>query len=300
MPKVIHDADVDTDYPIDCELTDSLATELNLPLPGESTSIGGFITIVRLSRLLSRTLAELYTTTERRDSVGKMELLRDELKAWRQGIPHGQSTTQGLWMSLAEDYMSVLIHRPGLTFEPTVRPFSKCLQICTAACSRIIRSATSLACFRHAPGLHASLSSLIFQCALMIVFNHCHPSSREDTDKDDVVRAISFLAKCAGRRAFAHSHQLLAALSEAGSLLQSLLQAINVGPHAIAPPTRGNTLNDSVLNTGEGSIGEEIQMETPGSMFSMDVDGPSLGGLDQLDSLDWIFDFNPELQPISG
>lgn len=135
----------------------------------------------------------------------------------------------------------------------------------------------------------------------MIIFNHCHSSSpREDADKDDVVSAISFLAKCAGRRAFAHSHQVLSALSDAGGLLQSLLQAIDVRPHAIVPPTRGNTLNDSVLSTGERSMGEEIQMETPGSMFSMGVDEPSLGGLDQLDSLDWILDFNPELQPISG
>ena len=303
LPKVIHDADVDTDYPVDCELTDSSATELTLPLPGESTSIGCFITVVRLSRLLSRTLAELYTTTERRDSVGKMELLRDELKAWRQTFPHGQSSLspmQGLCMSLAEDYMSVLIHRPGLTFDHTVRPFSECLQICTAACSRIIRWAASLLSFPHAPGLEAPLSSLVFQSALMIVFNHCHTSSGESTHKDDVVRAISLLAQCAGRTAFARSHQLLAALSDAGSLLQFLSQTIDSGPHATAASTHGTSLINSALSAREGSMGDEIQTETPASMFGIDVDGPGLGGLDHLDSLDWIFDFNPELPTTSG
>lgn len=203
-------------------------------------------------------------------------------------------------MSLAEEYMSVLIHRPGLTFDPTVRPFSECLQVCTAACSQIIRLATSLASFRHAPGLDASLSSLVFQCALMITFNHCHTSSRKNTHKDDVVRAISFLAQCEGTTAFAHSHKLLAAMSDTRGLLQSLTLVIDGGPHAMAPSNHGNALVNSGLSAGEGIMGEQIQLETPASVFGMDVDGPGLGGLDQLESLDWIFDFNPELPSNSG
>lgn len=302
LPKVIHDADVDTDYPVDCELTESAATELSLPLPGESTSIGVYITLVRLSRLLSRTLAELYTTTERRDSVRKMELLRDELKAWSQSVPHGQSTlsiVQGLWMSLAEDYMSVLIHRPGLTFDPTTRPFAECLRICNAACSRMIHSAMSLTTFRFAPSVGASLSSLIFQCALMIVFNHCHAPAQGDTSKDDVAHAMSFLTQCAGKTTFAHSPQLLAALSDASALLQSLSQGMNGGPASIGPSCQGNVLIDSALSVGERDMGEGMQLETPASMFGMDVDGSGLGELGQLDSLDWIFDFNPEFPPTS-
>lgn len=231
-----------------------------------------------------------------------MELLRDELKAWRQSVPHGQSslsTVQGLWISLAEDYVSVLIHRPGLTFDPTARPFSECLRICTAACTRIIRSATSLATFRFAPGVEASLSSLVFQCALMIIFNHCHTSSEESTSKDDVIRAISFLNQCACNTAFARSPQLLSALSDAEGLLQFLSQAMNGGPSSIASSSHGNSLIDSSLSVGERERGEEMQLETPASMFGMDVDGSGLGELGQLDSLDWIFDFNPEIPPTS-
>lgn len=298
LPKVIHDADVDTDYPVDCELIESTATELSLPLPGESTSIGVYITLVRLSRLLSRTLAELYTTTERRDSVRKMELLRDEVKAWSQSFLHGQSTLstiQGLWMSLAEDYMTVLIHRPGLTFDPTTRPFSECLQICTAACSRIISSATSLANFRFAPGVGASLSSLVFQCALMVVFKHCHTPFQEDAVQDNVVQAVSILNKCADKAAFAHSPHLLAALSDAGGLLQSLSQAMNGGSSSIAPSSHGDVHIDSNLCAGERNMGEQIQLETPASMFGMDIDGSGLGDFGPLDSLDWIFDFTPEI-----
>lgn len=302
LPKLIHDADVDTDYPVDCELTESASAELSLPLPGESTSIGGFITLVRLSRLLSRTLAELYTTTERRDSVGKMELLRDELKAWRQGVPHGQSslsTVQGLWMSLAEEYLMVLIHRPGLTFDPATRPFSECLRICTASCSRIVHAATSLESFRFAPGVGAPLSSLVFQCALMVVFNHCQASSREDANKDGVFRAISFLTECTGKIVFVRSHQLLAALSDAVGLLHSLSQAINGGPHVSAPLSHDNGLITSTSSAGQVNMGEEMQLETPTSIFGMGVDGSDLGELGLLDSLDWIVDFNPEILPTS-
>lgn len=229
-------------------------------------------------------------------------MLRDELKAWRQSVPHGQSsssTVQGLWLSLAEDYMSVLIHRPGLTFDPTTRPFSECLRICTAACSRIIRSARSLATFRLAPGVDAALGSLVFQCALMIVFNHCHTSPEEDTSKDDVVRAISFLDQCACKTAFAHSPQLLSALSDAEGLLQFLSQAMNGGPSSLTSSSQGNSLAESSLSAGERQMGEEMQLETPASMFGMDFDGSGLGELGQLDSLDWIFDFNPEIPPTS-
>lgn len=229
-------------------------------------------------------------------------MLRDELKAWRQSVPQAQSslsTSQGLWMSLAEDYMSVLIHRPGLTFDPTARPFSECLRICTAACSRIIRSATSLETFRYPAGVDASLSSLVFQCALMVVFNHCHTSSQEDRSKDDVVRAISFLNQSARSTGFAHSPQLLSALSDAEGLLLFLSQAMNGGPPSIASSSHGNSLIDSSLSVGERGTGEEMQLETPASMFAMDVDGSSLGELGQLDSLDWIFDFNPEIPTAS-
>lgn len=229
-----------------------------------------------------------------------MELLRDELKAWSQAITHDQSTlstVQGLWISLAEEYMRVLIHRPGLTFDTTTRPFSECLRICTAACSRIIRLAISLEPRRLAPGVGASLSSLVFQCALMAVFNHCHSESRENTNKDDVVCAISFLNQCVGKTAFARSSQLLAAFSDAGTLLQSLSQAMNGGSIPIVPSSHGNVLIDSALRAGEGAMGEEMQLETSTSMFGLDVDGSGLGELGQLDSLDWIFDFSPEIPP---
>lgn len=231
-----------------------------------------------------------------------MEALRDELKAWRQSVPHGQaslSMVQGHWLSLAEDYMSVLIHRPGLTFDPTTQPFSDCLRICTAACIRIIRSATSLESLQFAPGVGALLSSLVFQCALMIFFNRCHASSREGTNTDDVSLAIAFLTRGTGKPFFTRSPQLLAALSDAVGLLQSLSQASHVDPHAITPSSHANALINSTLGAGVGTIGEEVQLETPTSIFDMDVDGSNLGELGQLDSLDWIFDFNPELPPIS-
>lgn len=202
-------------------------------------------------------------------------------------------------MSLAGDYMSVLIHRPGLTFDPTARPFSECLEICTAACSRIIHSVTSSPSFSCAPGLGAALSSLIFQCAMMILFNHCH-TIRENAHKDDIVRAMSFLADCERRPVFADSHQLRAALSDAGALLRSLSLTIDRGQHATAPSTDRNALTSSALSSDEGITVGEMQMETPASMFGMGVDYSGLVGLDQLDSLDWIFDFNPDLPPASG
>lgn len=216
-------------------------------------------------------------------------------------MPRAQSTStaQGPWMSLVGDYLSVLIHRPGLTFDPAAQPFSECLEICTSACSRVIRSAISLGSSPCALDLGAALSSLAFQCALMIVFNHCH-TSRENAHKDDVIRAMSFLAQCERRPAFADSHQLRAALSDGAALLRSLSLTIDRGQHATAASTDRNAVTRPALTSDEGMTLGQMQMEAPASMFSMDVDYSGLVGLGQLDSLDWIFDFNPDLPSASG
>lgn len=353
LPKVSHDADIDTDYPVDCDLEDTHATELAFPLPGESTPIGDFNTLIRLARLLSRTLAELYTTTDRRGGVGKMERLRAELGAWRQGCCLQQSAGcgggtssslssrsgwggEGVWFALAESYIDLLIHRPGLTFDPGTVPFRNCLRICTTACARIIELAVAeLDLSRIIPGIQAPLSSLVFQCALMAVFDHCHSHGQigqigqivsyrpspllllaERTGAADTARAnhqelirraVAFLRQCARHAAFARSHHFLAALSEATRLLQALQMQV-IGP------AQSSVIDDGGSRGSTGGGGGDAVSSTvdPGQGGSMPEGGPmnfepltslliddesTLEGLGGLESLDWILDYSANQSP---
>lgn len=306
LPKVTHDADIDTDYPVDCDLEDTNAAELALPLPGESTPIGEFNTLIRLSRLLSRTLAELYTTTNRRGSVDKMERLRAQIGAWRQScLENGRDgslspSRLGPWFSLAKSYIDLLIHRPGLTFGPDSEPFRDCLRICTAASSAIIELVTQLDTSTLITGVKPPLSSLVFQCALMVVFNSCHHSQNEPANMareagELMGRATAFLGQCACQPGFARSHHLLAAWSDATGLLQALVQAIG------SPASIGGSAFGMALDPGQGRMPiEPMHFDEAPSLLGVSIAEPTLDGLDGLESLDWILDYNTGQSPGYG
>ena len=63
--QLIYDADVDNDSPVDYILQNTTATQLLQPLPGESIPVSIFCHYTELTRILSRMLAELYTSTPR-------------------------------------------------------------------------------------------------------------------------------------------------------------------------------------------------------------------------------------------
>ncbi|KAI1747692.1 hypothetical protein F4782DRAFT_543308 [Xylaria castorea] len=150
LPMLIHDNDVDIDYPIDCDLSSGNSPDISLPLPGESTPVNDFIAFVHLSRILSAILDQLYTTTSRRNGPVKIAKLRSELLGWNRRFvgqlgghidgngllkpvitphsnPHDESPSQLLLPSLS-NMAVMLIHRPGLTFAETTPEFHESLK----------------------------------------------------------------------------------------------------------------------------------------------------------------------------
>lgn len=79
LPKLIRNAYIDNDYPIDCDLSEN---ELIYPLPGESGPLSNFLTIIHLGRIQDALLETLYTTTDRRNGIAKIARLQRDLEAW--------------------------------------------------------------------------------------------------------------------------------------------------------------------------------------------------------------------------
>lgn len=90
LPKLIREEDVHCEYPVDAD--DEYVTEKGfLPtLPGESTKLSSALALFRLSRILSRTLAELYPTSSTHDIAFRtVAALTDELDQWQNNLaPH--------------------------------------------------------------------------------------------------------------------------------------------------------------------------------------------------------------------
>ncbi|KAI2816563.1 transcriptional regulator family: Fungal Specific TF [Aspergillus niger] len=106
LPKLIQDDDVDTDLPIDTDLDDVTASDIPLPLPGETTSMATFILYVKLLRLFSSCLKSLYTTTKRRNGVAKITALDHELSVWH----HSVVRFQGSGMKENDDALPDTLH----------------------------------------------------------------------------------------------------------------------------------------------------------------------------------------------
>lgn len=90
LPKLIREEDVLCEYPVDAD--DEYVTEKGfLPtLPGESTKLSSALALFRMSRILSRTLTELYPTSATHDiSFRTVASLADELEEWQNNLaPH--------------------------------------------------------------------------------------------------------------------------------------------------------------------------------------------------------------------
>jgi len=90
LPKLIKEEDVHCEYPVDAD--DEYVTEKGfLPtLPGEFTKLSSALALFRMSRILSKVLAELYPASITHDiSFRTMGSLADELEAWSNNLaPH--------------------------------------------------------------------------------------------------------------------------------------------------------------------------------------------------------------------
>lgn len=194
---MIQDTDVDNDLPIDCELHDLGSTGLQHPLPGEPTPVFIYIRFIQLTKILSLILSLLYTTTQRREGEEKIVNLDRELRGWYQNLTSAlrlssmletTETTAGksrlqrfldteklmiAWLDLMANYALVLIHRPALTFDQSSRCFRESLHVAVKASNAILRLASSSTYHRKALDCAPFGPAVVFQSALMRVFNKC-------------------------------------------------------------------------------------------------------------------------------
>ncbi|GLA70797.1 hypothetical protein AtubIFM55763_000971 [Aspergillus tubingensis] len=197
---MIQDDDLDTDLPVDTDLDDVAATDIPLPLPGETTSMATFILYVKLLRIFSSCLKSLYTTTKRRNGVAKITALDHELSVWRHsvvqfqgnemkdhndGLPdtlHMNSADQSfetLFLHFLGNVAVVLIHQPALTFDPKDPQFMKSLSRCVRAALNILGMLGSSHDDRRLHCLFPNKSSIVFQSTLLCFYHQwvCMASS---------------------------------------------------------------------------------------------------------------------------
>ncbi|KAF1967887.1 hypothetical protein BU23DRAFT_282931 [Bimuria novae-zelandiae CBS 107.79] len=126
LPKLLREEDVHCEYPVDAD--DEYITEKGfLPtLPGESTKLSSALGLFRLSRILSRVLAELYpSSTAHEISFRTISSLSDDLEEWTTNLaPHLKLTfaqdkpstnvtsSRSPILSLAYNHIRSLIYRP--------------------------------------------------------------------------------------------------------------------------------------------------------------------------------------------
>ncbi|KAL3490717.1 fungal-specific transcription factor domain-containing protein [Aspergillus germanicus] len=218
LPPLISDADVDNELPTDCHLGDFAATELLHPLPGQTTPVSFFNHYATLSKKMSSILDLLYTTTQRRQGVARIERLDRDIKVWSQNLgldeddpepdSHSHAVTGGcgallLYLRLLSRFCIILIHRPGLTFDDSTSEFADCLDACVRASTELIRLLGLLDLGHSFLSFCPIGPGLIFQCALMHIFYQCKsrtlnfmgsPTLQESTDL--ILQVITVLEKC--------------------------------------------------------------------------------------------------------
>lgn len=307
LPRMINDVDVDVDYPIDCDLDTLSVTELPIPLPGESTPVLEFITFTHLSRIMSTTLSQLYTTTDRRGGEEKISRLRRDLQAWKHrfgcssenqvATGHtGSMTTpplMQLWLPLMENVTMLLINRPGLTFDADTTAFQECLNVCAETCSTIVAIIRDY--HKQVPinALVPPSNSLIFQCALMHIFYHCqgqdsHSTARipVSTSAELVKECIEILSANVADLSDDRSSSLHASVLNCTSLLRMLYNTVF---------TENSTVGEdrsSIFGSPELATVLEPNNAYPESSPGMPdtSGGNALESLNHLDWLDWIVD----------
>jgi hypothetical protein len=208
IPKFLRDYDIDVEEPFDVDDEDTTPSNFLTGLPGERTQISGFISICKLSKIMSQILEILYTTTDRRRSVAKMTSMQRLLNQWQDthlGYPFGPSTTSsgstenGQGPLLIETYEQLLYHytrwllyRPALSFLTSSPRYKRSLSICTEASSAMITTAHRqpkiLPLIPFNPGAH---SFSLWSAGVTALFQHWDLRSRKDTTAEHLDRVQS-------------------------------------------------------------------------------------------------------------
>ena len=160
LPRILHEVDLDVEEPLDVD-DQCLTTSASLrTLPGVRSKMSSFILMCRLTRILSRSLDTLYTTTKRANAKSKIKEMsrmccEHLLNQWqttqrehRAQLLHATSEEETFLVTLASlneglmyDYLRWLIYRPGLVLQKNSAQFRLSLDICTESAASMIDTA---------------------------------------------------------------------------------------------------------------------------------------------------------------
>jgi hypothetical protein len=87
-PMLFQDADISTEYPVDVDDENISAQGFSPTLPGELTKISSALALFKASRILSKTLEQLYPAKASYQlSLSKLHAISDELDQWSTNLP---------------------------------------------------------------------------------------------------------------------------------------------------------------------------------------------------------------------
>lgn len=291
------------------------------------TRFSSFLLYLQLVRIISNTVRRLYTTTLRRGAVEKIETLDHELHVWehtftqsfggtgfssydpRESQPGNQAQLQSNhaedqtflipYLRILSNVALLLIHQPALTFGPEFPQFEKSLKACTQSCIQIITTFDSNKNEQHIFYLQPTSTRLIFQSALMCLYFTWHEMSSKWNgiyiENKSALRtpitqtigtAIGLLEFQRSEWLAKHPKTLRGNISSTSDALSStitllrrletkvLQRSLSSGPHQVN--------NTAVIS----------QPQIFGNPVSDDLwSSSALGGLNQLDMLEWSADY---------
>jgi hypothetical protein len=211
LPKSLRDRDIDVEMPSDVDDDFVTADEYLLSLPGEPTGMLLFVSLIKLVRILSKTLEILYTTTERRQVVTKIESIDRLLDEWLHNLPGHlhlgravpeqlSSSAQGTdrtiaFLRLTYLYTRFVAHRVTISFQSQAVQYWTSLATCVALAKEIIwlnsQCQDHLLIFDVNPGLHVYT---LWTCGLMVLYGLMEFKTKGEGDFDSAASSESKLA----------------------------------------------------------------------------------------------------------
>ncbi|KAJ5717023.1 hypothetical protein N7488_002669 [Penicillium malachiteum] len=130
MPVLLRESDVETEYPVDVDDENVTETGFLPTLPGESTRLSSALALFRVSRILNKTLEDLYSSKATYDVyVSKVRIVTEQLDEWLQTMPShlrlefsqdkpstNVTSSRSPLLSLVYYFIRSLIHRPAVCF----------------------------------------------------------------------------------------------------------------------------------------------------------------------------------------
>ncbi|KAJ5728831.1 uncharacterized protein N7483_003339 [Penicillium malachiteum] len=130
MPVLLRESDVETEYPVDVDDENVTETGFLPTLPGESTRLSSALALFRVSRILNKTLEDLYSSKATYEVyVSKVRIVTEQLDEWLQSMPShlrlefsqdkpstNVTSSRSPLLSLVYYFIRSLIHRPAVCF----------------------------------------------------------------------------------------------------------------------------------------------------------------------------------------